>query len=339
MKPSHIVSIIALTFALSACSSDSKINVSKQPAGADSQASGTPTATVPITIAQFGHIFLYMPLYVAVDKGFFKKHGLDVKLISTGGDEKTYTAVATGNAQFGVSDPTFTAIAREHGQSGKVVAAIVRGVPFWIVTLRKDIPAMSSPEKLAGYRCASFTAPSTSYAVMKSTLKQGGADKATIVQGAFGTLPALLQSKRADVAIEIEPTVSIIVEQGGHVVYSPQKSVGDFAFTGLEISDKYAKEHPEQVKACVAALKEAMTYIHDDFEGSVAVAEKEFPDVKPSVVRDALSRLRDSGTIPTTPELPKSAWDAAIALRHELGDLKDPGTYAENVDMGYLNSL
>ncbi|MBA4027179.1 MAG: hypothetical protein C0473_02955, partial [Cyanobacteria bacterium DS3.002] len=79
-----------------------------------------PAKAKPITIAQFGHVFLYMPLYVAVRKGFFKEEGLDVRLVSTGGDEKTFTAVITGNAQFGVSDPTFTAIARERGQGGKV---------------------------------------------------------------------------------------------------------------------------------------------------------------------------------------------------------------------------
>src|SRR5271155_1175988 len=116
-----------------------------------------------VTIAQFGHVFLYMPLYVAIDKGFFKEEGLDVKLVSTGGDEKTFTAVSTGNAQFGVSDPTFTAIAREHGQGGKVVAAVVRGVPFWVVTLRRDIGIFTKPEQFAGCRIATYTAPSTSY--------------------------------------------------------------------------------------------------------------------------------------------------------------------------------
>src|SRR5277367_3353164 len=89
-----------------------------------------------VTIAQYGHIFLYMPIYVAVDKGFFKEQGLDVNLVSTGGDEKTFTAVSTGNAQFGVSDPTFAAIARERGQGGKIVAGIVMGTPFWVITFK-----------------------------------------------------------------------------------------------------------------------------------------------------------------------------------------------------------
>lgn len=293
--------------------------------------------TAHVTVAQFGHVFLYMPLYVAMDKGMFKKHGLDVKLVSTGGDEKTFTAVATGNAQFGVSDPTFTAIAREHGQSGKVVAAVVRGVPFWVVTLDQKIPELKAPKDFEGYRCAAFTAPSTSYAVMSKILQEGKTSKAKIVQGNFGALPAMLKSGQADVAIEIEPTVSMLVKEGGHVVYSPKKELGDFAFTGVEVSESFVREHPDQVKAFNAALQEAMDYIHSDFEGAVEVATKQFSDVQPSVVRDALERLRDSKTIPDSPDLPKEAWDSAIALRKQLGDLKSGGEYEQNVDMSYLS--
>ncbi len=338
MKPIRSSALlIAIAISLAGCSASPDGNEAERAdKGTDK---GKSSSLAAITIAQFGHVFLYMPLYVALDKGFFREHGLDVKLVSTGGDEKTFTAVATGNAQFGVSDPTFTAIAREHGQGGKVVAAVVRGVPFWVVTLKKEIGTISNAKDFDGYRCASFTAPSTSYAVMKKILSDGRASKAKIVQGAFGTLPALLKSDQADVAIEIEPTVSILVGEGGRVIYSPKDELGDFAFTGLEVSDAYAKEHPEQIKACVAALKEGMAYIHNDFEGALQVAQKEFPDVKPGVVRDALKRLKESNTIPPDPDLPQSAWDAAISLRRQLGDLKGSGNYKENVDMSYLRSL
>jgi NitT/TauT family transport system substrate-binding protein len=332
------VTCLSAAFLLSGCSGSAGPSGPADPANKSTNTSTSTSANTPITIAQFGHVFLYMPLYVALDKGFFKNHGLDVKLVSTGGDEKTFTAVTTGNAQFGVADPTFTAIAREHGQGGKVVAVVVRGVPFWIVALKPGIGPFKNAKEFDGYRCGAFTAPSTSYAVMKNLLDKGHATKAKIVQGAFGTLPALLKTGQADVAIEIEPTVSIVLGEGGHLVYSPQKELGDFAFTGLEVSDSFAKEHPDQIKACVAALDEAMQYIHNDFDGAVAVAQKEFPEVKPALVKDALARLRDSGTIPVSPELPKTAWDAAIKLRHELGDLKSAGNYEDNVDMKYIPS-
>jgi NitT/TauT family transport system substrate-binding protein len=82
-----------------------------------------PTATVQkITIAQAGDFFLYAPLYVASDAGLFSKNGLEVRLISTGGDEKTWAAVISGDAQFGVADPTFVAISATRGQPGRVIA-------------------------------------------------------------------------------------------------------------------------------------------------------------------------------------------------------------------------
>lgn len=294
----------------------------------------------PITIAQFGHVFLYMPIYVAVKKGFFKDEGLDVKLVSTGGDEKTFTAVITGNAQFGVSDPTFTAIARERGQGGKVVAGIVRGVPFWVVTFKKDIQKIDKAEAFKGHRIATYTAPSTSYAVMKKVLQNGGKKvDAKIVQGAFGTLLALVKANQADMALDIEPIVSVATSEGAHIVYSPAAVLGDFAFTGLTVSDDYMKKNPDDVQKAVNAIARAMNYIQKDFEGAVKVAVADFPEVKESVVREALKRLIDQGTIPKSPLLPENAWNNAITMRKEIGDLRSSGTYKENVDMRFAEKV
>ncbi len=294
----------------------------------------------PITIAQFGHVFLYMPLYVAVDKGFFKDEGLNVNLVSTGGDEKTFAAVSSGSAQFGVSDPTFAAIARERGQGGKVVAGVVRGVPFWMISFKDGVKTAKSPTDLAGQRIATYTAPSTSYAVVKKLLQNNGHPvKAKIVEGSFGSLLAMLKAEQADIAQEIEPVVSIATNDGARIVYSPAAELGDFAFTGMTVSDDYHREHPEVIQHAVNALARAMTYIKDDFDGAVAVAQKEFPELSPAIVRSALTRLKEQGTIPPSPMLEEKAWKKAIALRKEIGDIQGAGNYAENVDMKFVQQV
>ena len=291
-----------------------------------------------VTIAQFGHVFLYMPLYVAVDRGFFKDEGLDVKLVSTGGDEKTFTAVSAGNAQFGVSDPVFAAIARERGQGGKVVAQIVAGTPFWLVTYNEKIKPIENPNQLAGLKIAAYTAPSTCYAVTKELLQNGNKPvKAQIVQGAFGSLQAMLKSDQADAAMEIEPVVSTAVAAGGHVIYSPAIQRGEFAFTGLTVSDQYWQEHPEVIQHAVNAIARAMQYIQSDENGTLAVAKKEFPETDEKIIVAALKRMKEGGTTPKTPFLAKKAWQNAIALRKELGDIKGNGPYEENVDMSFVD--
>jgi NitT/TauT family transport system substrate-binding protein len=310
-----------------------------QPAYAQPATSSKPAIKkIPVTIAQFGHVFLYMPLYVALRGGFFQEQGLDVKLVSTGGDEKTFTAVSTGNAQFGVSDPTFAAIAREHGQGGKVVAGIVKGTPFWVITFKKEIKPIANPTGFSGYKVATYTAPSTSYAVMKNILQNGGkpVKNATIVQGAFGTLLPLIKANHADMALEIEPMVSIAIHDGAHIVYAPASMPGDFAFTGLTVSDDFFAKHPEQIQAAVNALANAMKFIRKDPKGTLEIAKKEFPEVQEAVIQDALDRLVASGTTPVSPMMTKNAWDNAIALRKDLGDIKSGGSFEQNVDMKFV---
>jgi ABC-type nitrate/sulfonate/bicarbonate transport system substrate-binding protein len=168
---------------------------------------------------------------------------------------------------------------------------------------------------------------------MKKLLQNDGKPvNGTIVQGAFGSLLPMLKANQADMAMDIEPMVSIAVKDGAHIVYSPAKVLGDFAFTGLTVSDEYHKKNPETIKKVVRALARAMQFIHTDIKGAIQVAASEFPEVPPEVVSEGINRLVAQGTIPGTPQLSEEAWKAAITLRKEIGDLKGEGSFAENVD-------
>ncbi len=325
IKGSRAIAAAMMVFALWGCS-QSDTGAKKKEAGQKQK----------VTIAQFGHVFLYLPLYVAKDKGFFDAEGLDVTLVSTGGDEKTFAAVSSGSAQFGVADPTFAAIARERGQGGKVVASVVNGVTFWGITFRKDIKPIETPPELKGFRIATYPAPSTNYTVMKKILQNEGKPiKAEIVQGAFGSLLAILKSGQADIAMELEPVTSIAVNEGAHVVFSMVKVFGDFALTGLTAKDSYIQEHPDTVQSVVNGLTKAVRFIYADFEGAVSIAKKEFPEVDEKILRSALRRLIDEHTIPVSTVLSESAWNKAIALRKEVGDLKADAPYNVNVDPSF----
>lgn len=310
---------------------------SPSPGSLPTASSANTHAPQKITIAQFGHVFLYLPLYVAKAKGFFAEENLDVSLISTGGDDKTFAAVASGSAQFGVADPVFAAIAREQGKGGKVIASLVNSVPFWGVTYRKDVPQITDARQFANLKIATYPAPSTNYAVMAETLKSAGpaAGGAKIVQGAFGALLAMAKSKQADVVMELEPVASIAVSEGARVVYSAANGHREFAFTGITATDEHLQKHPEQAQGVVRAIAKALSWIRSDAEGALLVAKAEFPEVPEPVLRDALKRLLDENVIPLTPVLSEAAWKNAVQLRRELGDLKGDAAFADNVDMRF----
>jgi ABC-type nitrate/sulfonate/bicarbonate transport system substrate-binding protein len=209
-----------------------------------------------------------------------------------------------------------------------------------VVSFAKDLKSFDKAEGFKGHRIATYTAPSTSYAVMKQILQNGGQKvDAKIVQGAFGTLLALVKANQADMALDIEPIVSIAEAEGAHVIYSPAAKLGDFAFTGLTVSDDFARKNPGDVQKAVNAIARAMNYIQSDFEGTVKIACADFPEVKEPIIRGALRRLISQGTIPKSPLLSEKAWDSAIALRKEIGDLKSSGSFKENVDMSFAQNV
>ena len=54
-----------------------------------------------ITLNEVAHSIFYAPQYVAIEKGYFKEEGLDVKLVNGSGADNVMTAVLSGEADIG----------------------------------------------------------------------------------------------------------------------------------------------------------------------------------------------------------------------------------------------
>jgi NitT/TauT family transport system substrate-binding protein len=280
-----------------------------------------------ITIAQVGDFFLYAPLYVAIDAGFFRDQGLEVSVVPTGGDDKTWAAVTSGSAQFGIADPTFVVASAERRQPGRVVASIVNGVPFWGVTLRADLRPISSASDLRGLRVATFPKPSTAYVLQQQMFNDAGVPP-NIVQGAFGALLPMLRAGQADIALELEPNVSQAVADGAKVLYSMKDAYGDFAITGLTTTPEYIRDHSSTVRAVTCALQQSLDFIHKDQAGALAILARRFPGATTSVARAALQRVTEGGIVPSTVLISETAWRKAVDLRRTAGDFSDAGNFS-----------
>jgi len=283
-----------------------------------------------ITIAEFGEVFLYAPLYIADAKGFFKDQGLDVRIVPTGGDDKTFSALLSGDAQFGVADPTFAVISGEKGQPGKVVASILNGVPFWGITNNKEIKEITKPADLKNYRVATFPAPSTAYTLQKKMFESADL-KPNIKEAAFGSLIAALKAGKADIALELEPNVSTAVEEGDRILYSLSSYYPEFAITGLTVLPEYAQKNPETIQRVVNAIQEADYYLHSNPAECARILVKRFPDVKEEIALNAVNNMIRANVFPKSTMVTKEAWDEAIKLRKEVGDIKSDGSYDEYV--------
>lgn len=288
-----------------------------------------------ILIAEYGEYPLYASLYVAEAAGFFKNEGLEVTIVPAGGDEKVFAALVSGNAQFGVSDPIFTAIAGEKGKPGKVIAGLLNGIPAAGVTFDKNIPEITSPEMLKSYKVGTFPAPSTSYSLQKEMFAKAGL-KENIIQIQYGALLAGLKAKKIDIALENEPNVSLAESQGARVLYTVSKDVPEFAFTGLMSLPEYIEKNRELVGKVVSAFVQANKYIFSNENESVDILSKRFSTINKEVLRKAIQRVKLNNIIKPELKLTKAAWSEAVKMRMNLGDLKSEAKFEDYVDNSFL---
>jgi len=291
-----------------------------------------------VTVAQWGQekYLIYLPLYVAMEEGYFKKYGLDIKLKFSGNDDQVFATVIKGDAAFGVGDPIFAAIAQEKGFPARVIGTLVSGVAIWGVTKNKDMKVIENPSELAGLRIGTFPEPSTNYTLMKNLIQKENLQNTKIIQSAIGSEIALLESDEADMVMQIEPLASISEAKGYKIVYSSPKFHGKFAFTGITTTKDYLDTHKVVAKSFVKALDEAMQDSHANPKLAINVAVKLFPTLDKKVIKNAINRMLKEETYPKHVSVDNEGWDNAVKIRKNLGDIKLLEKIKDVVDNSYI---
>jgi NitT/TauT family transport system substrate-binding protein len=282
-------------------------------------------AAEKITIADFGkeRFLLRLPLYIAMEEGLFAKRGIDVDLRFAGNDDQVFATVISGAAQFGMSDPVFTAISHDKGGPGKIVALMTTRMGLSGVTNKANVPQIKAVKQLNGLRISSFPEPSTAFTLL-SELRQKYKLNMPIVQAPFGGQMALLEAGKVDIAVDIEPSVSIFEDKGYRVVFNLGTWTDAQAITGLMTTEDYIKNHPETVQKVVDSLQEAFNLLYSKPEVSYRVGKKIYPNLLDKVVRTAVDRMLKGDMYPHSVAVPEDMWQRTLKTRLDSGELKRP---------------
>jgi len=286
-----------------------------------------------VTIAQYGkaRFLLYLPLYVAMEQGLFAKHGLDVDLKFAGNDDQIFAAVISGQAEFGVGDPVFTAISHDKGGPGKVIALMLTKLGISGVTNKDAIHQITTPKDLNGLRLSSFAEPSTTYTLLNEIKHKNNIDL-QIVQAPFGGQIATLEAGKVDIANDIEPSVSIAEDKGYRVVFDLSALTDPQAITGITTTETVIKDHPATVQKVVDALQEAINLMYADPQISYQVARKIYSDLSDKVIHAAVDRMLHENMYPRSVVIPDDLWQRTIKTRVDSGELKKPQATTIAVD-------
>jgi len=199
-------------------------------------------------------------IYVALQNGYYHQRGLNVSLVPYG---STYpeTLVATGQAQFAISFEESVAIDRAAGQPLVSLAAIIQHDTSALAVLKSS--GITRPAQLVGKRFASSGDPAEQ-AVIDIMEVNDGATKpgyqSTLVSDA--NVSSLLTGKFDFVWI-YEGVEGVQAKDKGIALnlFNPSDyGVPDFYSPVLITSEQEIKDHPDIVRAFVAATAQGYTY-------------------------------------------------------------------------------
>jgi len=226
-----------------------------------------------IKFALPGNSMGYLPLFVAVHRGFFKDEGLDIELPRLI-PAMAQNALLAGEVQYhGLADSGLRLAAR-----GLPIKAIFYGAdrPMYYLVAQKEI--RSVPE-LRGKRIGVSQFGGTSDLSARLALKHFGVEPekdALLIQiGAEGTRMAALRAGSVSAIIVPVPAVAILKREG----FNEVSFVGDlveFASNGYSTTDQRIKEHPQEVKKVVRALYRGLRYAKENPAGTIGVIQKEW---------------------------------------------------------------
>lgn len=235
-----------------------------------------------------------MPIFVAQDKGFFKKAGVDVDIITSRGGSEAMKAYIAGDVQFAAIGFPEVGLMREKGVDAELFFAQCNRVPFALIA--RTGSGIKSVKDLKGKTVAvtspgSLTANIAKYFAMKAGLDPVKDVHFVSVGGGPGILGAL-KSKSADAAMLFEPFVTIAVKQGmATKVVDVAKELNAFMAAPVTTSKAFIDKHPKEAKAIFDALAEAQKYIRSNHDGVMEIAKKRFANANPAVLAAALDTM------------------------------------------------
>jgi len=244
-----------------------------------------------------GNSMGYLPLFVAVHRGFFKDEGIDIELPRLI-PAMAQNALMSGDVQYhGLADSGLRLAARS-----APIKAIFYGAdrPMYYLVAQKEIRSVA---ELKGKRVGVSQFGGTSDLSARLALKHFGVEPerdALIIQiGSEGTRMAALRAGSVAAIIVPVPAV-VLLKRDGFNEISFVGDVVEFASNGYSTTDQRIKENPQEVKKVLRAMYRGLRFAKENPEGTIGVIQKEWK-VDPEVAKESyaaiVKALNDDGII------------------------------------------
>ena len=295
-----------------------------------------------VTLNEVAHSIFYAPQYVAIEEGYFKDEGLDLTLVTGFGEDKTMTAVLSGEDDIGFMGAEASVYAYQEGATDAVVnfAQLTQRAGNFLVA-REEMPDFKwedlKDKKVLGGRKGGMPEM-----VFEYILRKNGLDPQkdlTIDQSIdFGyTAAAFTGDTSADFTVEFEPSATALEKEGaGYVVASLGVDSGYVPYTSYSAKTSYMEKNPEIIQKFTNALQKGMEYVQSHTPEEIAeVIAPQFAETDLDTVTAIVKRYYDQDTWKSNLIFEKESFELLEDILEDSGELSERVSYENLITTKY----
>jgi NitT/TauT family transport system substrate-binding protein len=271
----------------------------------------------------------YAPLFVALEKGYYKAEGLDVALSEGNGAQNVLKLLASGNEKFGYGPAVAAASAVSQGLPVKVIALYQTSAPMGVIAFPDT--ALKVPKDLEGKRLA-ISVGETFGDMIRPFTRVNNVDlgKIQLIQMDASARTMQFLTRKVDVMSVYLSNELPQIEKRAGVRFNVLK-VTDFGLnvlgSSMYVSNDFAEKHPEIVKKLLRATangyRDAMA---DPAAAARAMAKHMAVPEQPDVLAQQVAATVVSTNAPAGKPI---GWQADADWQANLNLLQETGAIAE----------
>jgi NitT/TauT family transport system substrate-binding protein len=276
-------------------------------------AQSQPQKLIPLKVAYDGYSMTTAPMNYAVEKGIFKKYGLDVTIVYIDGGSTLSQAVVGGSINIAQNGYAPSAAAAVQGADIVYIGGISNQLPFQLV-VKGNIKTAAD---LKGKKVAISRYGATSDVAATYTLRALGLKRSDVVilqLGGEGTRTAAMLSGQIDASLEQYPRTGELEEKGYRVLVDCLQIAADYPNTSYVSTRAFIAKNPDIVKRFIMGISDG---IHA-FKTNKAEALKSAAAFLKAQDGSALDKAYDIFTTRVYPDIPRPSMKGIALVLDEL---------------------
>lgn len=284
-----------------------------------------------ITLAEVTHSIFYAPLYVAIEKGYFKDNDINLELVLTSGADKVSAAVLSGDAQIGFAGAE-SAIYVYNGNEKdylQIFSGLTKRDGQFILGRNNDkdftLKDLKNKEVLVGRKGGM---PSLNFI---NALKNEGIDIKDVKLNYdidFASLSGAFIGNNGDYVNLFEPNASIMKKNNnGYILASIGKYSGEMPYTTFYARKSYIKNNKNIIEKFVKSISKGLVYTNTHSSKEIAnIISKQFPDISINDLELMIQNYKDADSWLTNTYISETSLDnlQQLLIENKLIDNKVP---------------